>query len=658
MTHSERAFAPAAATVRFSLLGPLAVAVDGRPLPLGPHKQRLVLALLLCRANTPVPVDLLTEAVWADEPPRTARKNLQVYASTLRKLLGDRAAGDGAGPGRLAFQPGGYLLRVAPDELDTHRLDALARSGRTAAAEGDAASATESLGRALDLWQGDPLPDLRCSEPLRTEAERLDSRCLGVYEDWAEAALAAGRAGPVLDDIDDLVERHPLRERLRAAQMRALHRTGRRTEALAAYDGLRQLLSRELGLAPSPPLDRLYRSILADDTDDPVEPKGRQGSMAAPGFGSSRTLLPQDTADFTGRGAQLRELTESLRPADGRLAVLVGPTGVGKTALATHTAHRLRSAFPDGRLQARLRSEDGSPRPWTEVLTELLRFTELPRPGGLTGQVSQAQVPEAQVRQDPHQAAAAWRGWLADRRILLVLDDAPDESTARALLPGTGTGAALVTSRSQLAGLASAHRVELPPYSVAEALELLERIIGRDRVRTDRAAAERIVAASGLLPLGVRVSGMRLSVLRHLPLAEYAARLADSASVLDELTAGDFAVRPRLAIGWRELPEPGRAALLRLSRLALGTPFTLHQAAAALGCGEQSTLRQLESLIDAGAVSTPAGEVNAHAALYSLPRLAQLYARETARSGEAARGEVTERPYLQLVHSAGGGGKW
>ncbi|WP_225447183.1 BTAD domain-containing putative transcriptional regulator [Streptacidiphilus sp. PB12-B1b] len=550
----------------FSLLGPLAVRAGGLPVPLGPHKQRLLLAQLLCRANTPVPVDLLTEALWQNDPPRTARKNLQVYASALRTLLGR-----GPGPERLALHPGGYLLRIASGELDTHRLDALARAGREAAAEGGFASAAALLGQALELWQGESLPDLRCSQPLQAEAERLDLRCLGIYEDWAEAALETGQAQAVLHGIDDLVEQHPLRERLQAARMRALHRTGRRTEALAAYDGLRQLLSRELGLAPSPPLEQLYRSILADGSGAPdarPDPGRPSASGAAAGRGG-RTLLPADTVDFTGRQAQLARLTDALRRAEGRTVVLVGPTGTGKTTLAVHAAHRMRADFPDGRLLVRLRAEDGTPRCWTSVLGDLLRLT------GLAGS-----VPD-----DPDAAAAAWRGWLADRKMLLVLDDAPDESAARALLPGTGAGAALVTSRSQLAGLSAAHRSEVRPYAPAEALELLERIIGSERVRADREAAERIVAASGLLPLGVRVSGMRLSVLRHLPLAEYADRLAGSAGLLDELAAGDVAVRPRLAVGWRELPADGRAALLRLARLPLARPFTLHEAAAVLGRG-------------------------------------------------------------------------
>ncbi|GAA2132985.1 hypothetical protein GCM10009760_08630 [Kitasatospora kazusensis] len=592
---------PQSGPVRFSVLGPLSVEVAGRPLALGPFKQHVVLALLLCRANTTVSVDLLTEAVWQGEPPRTARKNLQVYMCALRRMLGGEQ-----GQERLAHRLGGYLLRVAPEELDLLRFEALARAGRAAAAAGELARAVGLLGQALDLWRGEPLPGLHGSEPLQAEAARLDARYLGAYEDWAEAQLELGNPQTVAEGIGELVERHPLRERLQAARMTALHRSGRRTEALAAYDGLRQLLARELGLPPSPPLEALYRSILSEGP--------RRSHPQGAGYPAVRTLLPPDVTDFTGRRAEVAELTAALSGGSGKPVLLVGPAGAGKTTLAGHVAHRLREEFPDGRLLVNLRAEDGGARGWTSVLAELLRMT------GLTGR-----VPEA-----PGQAAAVWRGWLAERRVLLVLDDAPDESAARALLPGPGTSAAIVTSRTQLAGLAAGHRIEVPPFGAGEALDLLGGIIGRARLDSDPEAAVRIVAAGGMLPLAVRASALRLAVLRHLPLAEYAARLAGPDSVLDELAAGDVAVRPRLAAGWRDLTEPGRRALVRLARLPLDEPFTLHEAAEALGCGEGGALRELECLIDSGAVTSPEAEVTAHAALYAVPRLIQVYARELA----------------------------
>ncbi|MGV9943201.1 BTAD domain-containing putative transcriptional regulator [Streptomyces sp. NPDC003401] len=607
--------------LRFRVLGPVQAEAGGKPLCLGPLKQRLVLAVLLSQPNRPVSLDVLTETVWHGEPPRTARKNLHVYVSALRRVLtadapgapatavrkSDREEGDGAvgdmetGPARLMHERGGYLLRVERTELDTLIFEDLTRRGREAAAAGELDAAAALLRRALDLWRGRAFADLRDAPVLRAQAERLEEHFLSGYEDWSEAELErGGGASAVAATIGELVERHPLRERLQAARMKALYQLGRQAEGLAGYDRYRQLLAREMGLTPSPALEAQYRALLA-------------GGPGRPSAGPARTVLPTDAADFTGRSEQVGELTKTLGPG-GRVALLVGPTGIGKTALAVRTAHLLRGRFPDGRILVAPRTAGGVPRSWQATLAELARLVRL----------------SVQPGDDPARTLARWQAWIANRKVLLVLDDVPDETVARVLLPAEGESAALLTSRAQLAGLAPVRRVELPPYTMSEALELLGRIIGRRRLHSDLDAAREIVTAGGMLPLAVRASGLKLAVLRHLPLREYASRLADEEAVLDELAAGDIAVRPRLAHGWRDLSPSGRAALLRLGRLAPGRPFTLAQAAVALGRGEAAALRELEALIGAGVVTSPAGEVTVHHAVYALPWLIHLYAREGA----------------------------
>ncbi len=605
--------------LRLHILGPLAAESGAGALSLGPLKQRMLLAMLLCRANSPVSLDLLTDTLWEGNPPRTARKNIQVYISGLRKLLETSGAGD-----RLHHQAGGYVLRVDEDELDALRFHRLVRDARRASDEHADAPASRLLREALALWQGPPLHEMRLSEPIRLEADRLEARYLRAYEDWAEAELRLGNATAVADTVGDMVERHPERERLRAAQMNALFSQGRQTEALAEYEGLRRLLAAEYGLRPSPAIEALYHAMLSGDWREPGGP--REGAGVGRPLGA---LLPQDLPDFTGRSWQLDYLRQVLGcpGPEQRLAVLTGPAGSGKTALAVHAAHRLGDAFPDGRVLVRMRDVDERPRTLASVLADLGRHA------GLAGL-------EAASTADPEGAAATWRGWLAHRRVLLVLDDVADERCVRPLLPDTGTSAVLVTAKTQLAGLTSAHRLRMAPFDIEESLALLGSMVGQDRLDASRAAAEQLVAATGMLPMAVRVCGLKLAVRRYLPLSEYAARLADSRSVLDELVAGDMDVRPRLASSWRDLSPADRATLRVLGTLPEG-PFTLERAAVALGCEQDDAQRRLESLADAGVLLEPDMEVTAHAALYELPRLTHVYAREQVIERAAEKYQAT-----------------
>ncbi|MER5882143.1 BTAD domain-containing putative transcriptional regulator [Streptomyces sp. NPDC001910] len=593
-----------AAPLRLTLLGPLRASRDGLPLELGPLKQRLVLAVLLTRPNTPVSLEELTDAVWPDDPPRTARKNLQVYVSTLRRVL------DPDDLGRLRHGPGGYVLHLAPQECDTLRFDELARHGDAEMRAGASSRAARTYRQALDLWRHAPFSDLAArADVLRAAVDRQHARRLAVYEAWAEAQLEIGDPGPVADTVDEMVSRHPLRERLRAVQLTSLHQVGRRTEALAAYDDCRQLLSRELGLEPGAALQSAYRSLLVDLA--PPRPRG------AP---AGSRLLPPDLSDFTGRTRELDVVGAQLATEGGPPVLVTGAAGAGKTAFAVHAAHRLAARYPDGVVATRLCAEDGSPRPWTSVLAELARSL------GCTERLPAGR----------EEAATVWRSWLSGRRILLLLDDAPDAAALGPLLPPSGTTAALVTSRSRLPCLESAHRIELPPLSTEEALDLLGGVIGLPRLTAEPAAAARIATATGHLPFALRAAGNRLSVLRHMPLAQYADRLEHPLEALDELASGGLGVRARLAGAWARLPVPARASLDALAALP-DSSFTLPAAARALGRDGRDTQRALEELIDIGVLPPPSlPEVTAHLAVlpeevrYELPWLTLLFAREQA----------------------------
>ncbi len=356
--------------IHFGVLGTLEVQIGAAPCPLGPFKQRVVLALLLSNANSIVPVDLLAEALWGDFLPRTAYKNLQVYISTLRRILFS-----GNGQARLAYRIRGYQIELNTSELDALLFNDLAHQGRMALRDGAVASAARTLEAALAMWRGDALMDLRGVPAIEAEAVRLENRRLSVYEDWFEAELAIGNHAHVLDAIEDMVRRHPMRERLRTAQFVALNRCGRRAEALAEYEELRQLLSRELGLQPSPVLARLYQAIL---TDDPVldAPRGTSGPVRL--FADTTAHLNQltrDLADFTGREEFTGRLVSAVQAESRQVQVTVisGPPGVGKTALAVHAGHLLMRERADGQILVRLRSASGDARPAGGILGELLR---------------------------------------------------------------------------------------------------------------------------------------------------------------------------------------------------------------------------------------------------------------------------------------------
>jgi DNA-binding SARP family transcriptional activator len=583
------------AVTRFGILGALRVVEGGQLVDTGSRKQQIVLALLLCNANTAVPVEALSQALWDDEPPRTARKNIQVYVSTLRGLVGP-----GDQP-RISHQHGGYIFRAHPAELDSLCFTRRVQASR--GQDGHPAAVAQAMAAALDLWRGPALEGLRDVPLVAAAAQRLERQFLAAFEDWAEAEIASGGAARAAERIAELAAANPLRERLRTLQMSALCQAGRRSEALAAYDELRQLLAHELGLSPSPALVRFYQSMLSERPD-----------AAAPRRPGPPSLLPRQVPGFTGRAQCARELTTGLAEGKSQLTVVTGPLGVGKTALAVQAAHQLGDRFPDGRLFVRLRDDSGAPRPPGEVVAQLLG----------------AAMPGSRPPRD-HDATRAWRLWLTGRKALVIIDDARQESEVRPLLPEAGESAVVVTARARLSGL-DAHRVIVAPLTIAEAVALLGRIAGAARVAADRPAAERIALATGLLPLGVRLAAERLAVLRHLPLAEYATRLERAPSLLSELSRGDCGVRPRLSQAVAELPALPRRALLALGLLPEPV-FTLGEASAALGTDEDAAASALEALLEASMLAVPDVETLAHAVLYEIPAMIYAFACEAAATG-------------------------
>ena len=263
--------------IDYRILGPLEVSADGRVIDIGGAKQRALLAILLLRANEPVPRGVLVHELWGERPPAGARGSLDVYVSRLRKALG--AAGNGQA---VVTRPGGYCLQLADGQLDVYRFERLVAEGRSALAGNAPEQAAASLRAALRLWRGNALGDLSCEPFAQVEVGRLEELRLGAVEDRIEADLALGRHADLVSELEALVATCPLRERLHGQLMLALYRCGRQAEALEAYQAARRTLVEELGLEPGPALQRLERAILQQDSSLELPGQAVTGPMPGP----------------------------------------------------------------------------------------------------------------------------------------------------------------------------------------------------------------------------------------------------------------------------------------------------------------------------------------------------------------------------------------
>ncbi len=362
--------------MRFGILGPLEVVGDGGSrVELGARRQRAVLATLLVHLNEVVSLDHLIDDVWGETPPHAATASLQAYVSNLRRALEPERAR--RTPARiLVTEPPGYALRVDPDDVDACRFERDAGQGRAALAAGDARGALDSLDGALEQWRGDALAEFAYDAFATAEISRLDELRARVEEDRVDALLAMGDNAGACVDLDRLITRHPLRERLRTLQMLALYRSGRQAESLWAYDHARALLAEELGLDPGPELEQLRHQIL---THDPSLQTGTSAiSVAAPPVEPEpHATAPsaRPTSTFVGRETTLGHLRDALDEAvagTSRIVLIGGEAGIGKSRLASELVARAQAA---GVLVAwgRCHDDEGAPPlwPWVQVLRGL-----------------------------------------------------------------------------------------------------------------------------------------------------------------------------------------------------------------------------------------------------------------------------------------------
>jgi DNA-binding SARP family transcriptional activator len=606
--------------MRVQVLGALA-ACDGDTTVALPTalKARQVLALLVVRMGRPTSADVLATLLWGDRAPVSARRNVQLYVHQLRRALGaDAIAGGNAG---YQLDPG--------IGIDATRFTAACDQGAAALGRGEPEQAARHLREALALWRGDPFAELSECPALAAEAEALTVRWLAARERLAEADLAVGRHEAVAADLVDVVRDHPYRERLAGHLMVALHRCGRRAEALRVFRDIRAALHEQLAMEPSEELQRLHRALLADvpSSTAPIPP-ARQ--------------LPRGAEGFTGRADALATL-DALADAPGRLLAIVGMAGVGKTALAVQWAARAADQFPDGQLYVDLQGFAPVPplRP-VDALAVLLRALG---------------VPTALVPADQAEAAARFRSLLAGRRVLVLLDNTIDAEQVRPLLAGASAEGCtvVVTSRDRLTGLVArdgARRLRLNTLAPDESRSLLRNMLGADRVDAEPAAVDRLAEVCGHLPLALRIAGAQLADEPWRSVSDHATRLAQGDPVERLAIDGDTAVTIRTAFGLSyERQSPAARAMFRLLGVAPVRDVTAPAAAALAGIDAAEAATLLRRLAAAHLVDEH------RSGRYAVHDLLRNYAAALARQTDdaAARESAVRRllaHYAELVARA------
>ncbi|MGF1431003.1 BTAD domain-containing putative transcriptional regulator [Kitasatospora sp. LaBMicrA B282] len=607
------------------LLGPIALCdPHGTAVETGGPKRRAVLAALALEANRPLSVARLLDLVWDGEPPPQARAALHGHIAALRKVL----------PAGLDLEtvPSGYRLQCAADLVDSHRFERLYRQAQGST---DPAERSLLLQQALGLWRGSAMADLPGGTYFRETSGWLYARRLAVLEAWADCELARGQGARVVPGLEAAVRADGLRQGLIAALMRCLAQAGRQAEALETHRAATARLRDELGSRPGPVLQGALAEVLSGEllarVADPGHPLGTPATAPAPvpvppaasyraasyPAASARTASPAaDRAGtlppapaarpalppapgtpvppalpvtpapparaarlprpvrLVGRAAETAWLDEITLPRPGEvpLAVVVGPAGVGKSALAVAWAHGVADRFPDGRLFADLRGfDEEDPQDPQDVLVGFL----------LALGAAPEEVP----------AAAEARAELYDRlshgrRLLLVLDNARSAEDIRPLLPAGEGSAVLATSRAALLDLVAqdgAAWQALAPLPAGAATELLAATVGAHRVAAEPAAARRLAELCDHLPLALRICGSRLAVRPGWTLGQLVAEIEDEQPGLAGLDShGAVGIHSALTLTYRQLP-PHSSRLLALLGLYPGVEITPGLAAALLG---------------------------------------------------------------------------
>jgi DNA-binding SARP family transcriptional activator/tetratricopeptide (TPR) repeat protein len=575
--------------MRFQILGPLRVEVDGREVPITARRDRVLLGVLLLYANQPMSVDQLIDAVWPGRPPRNARNQLQGCVSRLRKQLAMAGLGDRV----IVTEPSGYRMVVDPGDLDLLEFRRLATQARAAAAGGCYEQAVDGYRGGLALWRGSVLAGVD-GHTIPQVAAGLDEERTRGREERIDAELAAGAGGKLVAELTELVRQHPHREGLHRALMLALYRAGRQADALSAYRHARQLLSEELGTEPGPELQELHQAILQQKPSLIGRSPTRRQS---PDVRVPRQL-PSDVGGFAGRDDALKALDELMAHRHGEtgpvvISAIAGTAGVGKTALAVHWAHRVAKQFPDGQLCVNLRGFDP-------------RATPVEPASAMRGLLDGLQVPPERVPTSLDAQINLYRSLLVERRVLILLDNARDAEQVRPLLPGAPGCLVLVTSRNRLSGLVATDGAVPLPIGVLpddEARQLLAARLGGERVAAEPDSVADLVAVCDGLPLALAIVAARAAARPAFPLSVVAEEVHQAGAGLEPWTSSDAAtdLRAVFSSSYRAL-DPAAARLFRLVGLHPGPDLAASAAASLAAVSPQEAHRLLTRLTEANLI--------------------------------------------------------
>lgn len=588
----------------FGMLGPLQVPDSNGHIAedvIHAAKHRILISVLLIRRNQSVPIRSLIDEIWGDEPPGTAENLVRQYVSQLRRKLAP--AGNPGSGSFIETRPSGYVLHLEPNRFDRDVFEEHVRAAERLVAAGDITTGEACLSQALKLWRGPALSDVQQSPIVIAEANRLGERLIGARELLLQTMLSASRSDEVVSEASALVSENPYREKLRALQIRALYSGGRRADALEACLRVRQDLS-ELGLEPGPELVALHAAVLRDDptlvvhVDDPVS---RNAHSAVGVVNTTPAQLPRDLPDFVEDATTPR--SEDVVAASDDLAdpvtVVSGMVGMGKTALTVRRAHEAIERFPDGQVFVDLKGEGDNPEDPEVTIRRVLRsfgMSEDDVPRGLDA------------------ASAFYRSQMAFRRVLVILDNARDESQIRPLLLSGPIARVVITSRRVLPGVDGATQIRLNPMSDELSLRMFTAVVGVERVQQEPEAARKVVGACAGMPLALRIAGTTLAARPHAQIAGLAKRL-ESRDVLDYLEIGGIELRPRLASAVDSLSERQRVLLHAIGRL--GDDLTAEATGRLSQCGKASvnvdTLEDdLDELVDQHVVQAVRHESQQH----------------------------------------------